>query len=150
LGSIPFVYGGRRGCGDLLTTRAGLGDLNKQAASGEVSPSLIQLLTKYYSQQSQSQVSKFGHLGFMFGSGSFALGSNQSGPKSPKNNNNNNNNNQALTQPAIVKLQIVTTRYSYPILVSVFPLRLWHNTCISRVLRYDKLHSSISLKIHVE
>ena len=47
LGSIPFIYGGRRGCGDLLTTRAGLGDLNKQAASGEVSPWLT-ILTKDY------------------------------------------------------------------------------------------------------
>jgi hypothetical protein len=30
--------------------------------------------------------------------------------------------------------------------VSVLPsMRLWHNTCISSVLRYDKLHISISL-----
>lgn len=43
LGPIPFIHGGRRGCGDLLTTRAGLGDLNKQAASGEMSPRLTRL-----------------------------------------------------------------------------------------------------------
>ena len=58
--------------------------------------------------------------------------------------------NQALTQPAFVKLQIVTTRYSYPSECFPSTMRLWHNTCISRVLRYDKLHISISLKVHVE
>ena len=58
--------------------------------------------------------------------------------------------NQALTQPAFVKLQIVRTRYSYPSECFPSTMRLWHNTCISRVLRYDKLHISISPKVHVE